>query len=69
MKPQTYTVNGSDLRKGDSIEVGSGRRATIVNLVPYNGPLTCLDGARLAYFAAGGGMTIEASAIFTVVHA
>lgn len=58
MEPKT--INGADLRIGDTIAVWwTPRRDTIVSLEPYRGPLEFLwpEGASIAGFAIGPGMT------------
>jgi hypothetical protein len=57
----TRTIDGADLRPGDTIAVWwAPNRDTITRLEPYTGPLECLRGGRIAYFALlRGGMTIE----------
>ncbi len=66
----SITVEGKDLRVGDTIEVWwSPKRDTITALRPYTGPLECLAGAQLAEFALyRAGMTIEANHDFVVVN-
>lgn len=65
------TVNGSDLRPGDVIEVWwQGGRDTIMSLQPYRGPLAHLfpQGAQLAAFAiCKSGMTIDNAATYKVI--
>jgi hypothetical protein len=58
----TKTVSGSELQVGDTIEVWwTPNRDTILSLEPYRGPLTNLfaEGAQIASFAVGPGMTID----------
>lgn len=56
------TVEGSELRVGDAIEVWwQPNRDQIVSLRPYRGPLEYVfpKGAQIAGFAIGPAMTIE----------
>ena len=61
---------GAELKVGDVIETWwQPGRDTIVALSQYRGPYqeNILKGARIATFAIGPGMTIEAEADFTAV--
>ena len=61
------SVLGKDLKVGDVIEVWWGRDR-IVGMVPYTGPLSCLQGSMIASFALNNtGMTIEPNMIFTIL--
>ena len=63
----TTTVLGADLRVGDVIETWwQPNRDTILSLVPYTGPLIYLfpEGAQIASFAIGPGMTINNGELF-----
>ncbi|UYO50280.1 hypothetical protein KQX64_06820 [Rhodopseudomonas palustris] len=64
----TERVFGSELRSGDVVEVWwPPNRDTILSLTPYNGPLAHLfrQGAQLATFAVGPGMTIDNGDLFS----
>lgn len=64
-------VKGSDLHVGDTIEVWwSPRRDTIIGLRPYDGPLAGIfpQGASIAQFASGAGMTIDHSDWFERIN-
>jgi len=69
----TQTVSGRDLRVGDTIEVWwAPHRDTIIDLVPYEGPLKYLweedGGAQVAAFGLNKiGMTIEPHMSFRVI--
>lgn len=67
---QTVRILGKNLRVGDVIEVGYGRRDTITALKPYTGTYRNspeFAGCRLADFAQSKvGMTILAGDVFTI---
>ena len=60
---------GRDLRVGDTIGVMWAQgRDTIVDLVPYTGPIDVLQGACIARFALNTlGMTIESGSPFDLI--
>lgn len=55
------SVKGSNLQLGDAIVYWWSKTARIVSLEPYRGPLAYLfkDGAQIAGFDIGPGMTID----------
>jgi hypothetical protein len=65
------TVDASELRVGDTIEVWwQPNRDTITDLYPYQGPYekTILEGAQIAEFAIlKSGMTIEKGSQYVVI--
>lgn len=64
------TLAGSELRVGDTIKVWwKPGQDTILSLEPYRGPYEhgILKGARIASFAIGPGMTIEAGQQYGIV--
>jgi len=63
-------IDGKDLKIGDTIKVWwSPKRDTILSLEPYEGPLECLDGARVAHFAIlETGMTIPADESYELIN-
>lgn len=67
----TARVFGKELKVNDTIETWwAPGRDTILSLSPYDGPLNDVfapDGAQIASFAIGPGMTIEGGALFTLV--